>query len=126
MKLDDDLSKRTIEFVNRFKLLKHQANTPNGFSATLFEDTKVDSKDLQYIFAIRGTEISDFVADIFDADMDLSIGQLPLNQYLDMIGFYAQCAKEFPSLKKPHSLIIVGHSLGGALAQLLIFSLVMI
>ena len=38
--LNDTLSKRTIDFVNRFKLLKHQPNTTSGFSATLFEDTK--------------------------------------------------------------------------------------
>ncbi|MGI7584783.1 hypothetical protein ACNF7N_09740 [Campylobacter coli] len=38
--LNDALSKRTIDFVNRFKLLKHQPNTTSGFSAILFEDTK--------------------------------------------------------------------------------------
>lgn len=34
--LNDALSKRTIDFVNRFKLLKHRPNTTSGFSATLF------------------------------------------------------------------------------------------
>lgn len=38
--LNDTLSKRTIEFVNRFRLLKHQPNTTSGFSATLFEDKR--------------------------------------------------------------------------------------
>ncbi|HFP7556479.1 TPA: lipase, partial [Campylobacter jejuni] len=38
--LNDTLSKRIIDFVNRFKLLKHQPNTTSGFSAILFEDTK--------------------------------------------------------------------------------------
>ena len=51
--LNDVLSKRTIDFVNRFKLLKHQPNTTSGFSATLFEDTKDNN---QKIIAIRGTE----------------------------------------------------------------------
>ena len=40
VKLDSKLSKRTITFTNRFKLLKHQENTSSGFSATLFEDTQ--------------------------------------------------------------------------------------
>ncbi|EDP3948228.1 methyltransferase [Campylobacter jejuni] len=38
--LNDTLSKRIIDFINRFKLLKHQPNTLSGFSAILFEDTK--------------------------------------------------------------------------------------
>ncbi|AJC92578.1 hypothetical protein CSUB8523_1068 [Campylobacter subantarcticus LMG 24377] len=40
--LNDALSKRTIDFVNRFKLLKHQPNTTSGFSATLFYDKEKD------------------------------------------------------------------------------------
>ncbi len=37
-------------------MLIHQPNTHSGFSATLFKDTKADSKDLEYTLAIRGTE----------------------------------------------------------------------
>ncbi|AJC90750.1 hypothetical protein [Campylobacter subantarcticus] len=40
--LNDALSKRTIDFVNRFKLLKHRPNTTSGFSATLFYDKEKD------------------------------------------------------------------------------------
>ncbi|AJC92588.1 hypothetical protein CSUB8523_1078 [Campylobacter subantarcticus LMG 24377] len=67
--LNDALSKRTIDFVNRFKLLKHQPNTTSGFSATLFGEKRkqIDSKTkekiytseydyINYIFAIRGIE----------------------------------------------------------------------
>ncbi|MDU2360866.1 MAG: hypothetical protein E7D75_07940, partial [Campylobacter concisus] len=36
----DNLSKRTKNFTSRFRLLKHQKNDDEGFSATLFEDTK--------------------------------------------------------------------------------------
>ena len=50
--LNDTLSKRTIDFVNRFKLLKHQPNTTSGFSATLFEDKEKD----KFIVGFRGTE----------------------------------------------------------------------
>lgn len=56
--IDATLSLRTINFVNRFKLLHHisQENSfsDSGFSATLFYDTQ--AKD--YIFAIRGTEFN--------------------------------------------------------------------
>ncbi|WP_143429108.1 lipase family protein [Helicobacter sp. TUL] len=38
--------------------------------------------------------------------------------------FYKSCAKEYPEITKPKSLNIVGHSLGGCLAQLLNFFLV--
>ena len=51
--LDSKLSKRTITFTNRFRILAHQENTSSGFSATLFEDTEDNN---QKIFAIRGTE----------------------------------------------------------------------
>ena len=89
VKLDSKLSKRTITFTNRFRILKHQKNTDSGFSATLFEDTE-DNK--QKIFAIRGTEFpSGFSDDVLDADADLAQGRLPSNQYIDMIKFYVEC-----------------------------------
>lgn len=40
-----------------------------------------------------------------------------------MINFYESCAKEYPQIKEKDSLILTGHSLGGALAQLLVLSL---
>ncbi|WP_251825173.1 hypothetical protein [Campylobacter jejuni] len=108
--LNDALSKRTIDFVNRFKLLKHQPNTTSGFSATLFEDTEDNN---QKIIVIRGTEpTSNFGIDILDADVDLALGKVPYNQYLDMIKFYSECVKEFPNIIKDKGLVIVGHSLG--------------
>ncbi|MGM8974319.1 hypothetical protein ACTFDJ_01100 [Campylobacter jejuni] len=108
--LNDALSKRTIDFVNRFKLLKHQPNTTSGFSATLFGDTKDNN---QKIIVIRGTEpTSNFSVDILDADVDLASGKVPNNQYLDMIKFYSECVKEFPNITKNNGLIIIGHSLG--------------
>ena len=92
VKLDSKLSKRTITFTNRFKLLKHQENTSSGFSATLFKDTQADSKDSEYILAFRGTEFpSGFSDDVLDVDADLANSKLPSNQYIDMIKFYTQC-----------------------------------
>ena len=48
----DTLSQRTINFVNRFKLLAHQPNTEYGFSATIFYDTI----NANYVIAFRGTK----------------------------------------------------------------------
>ena len=123
VKLDSKLSKRTITFTNRFKLLKHQENTSSGFSATLFKDTQADSKDIEYILAFRGTEFpSGFSDDVLDADADLANSKLPSNQYIDMIKFYTQCIAD-KHITESTPLIVVGHSLGGALAQLLTLSL---
>ncbi|MWV62938.1 hypothetical protein DCO58_01520 [Helicobacter saguini] len=115
--LKDSLSKDTIDFTNRYRLLHHQENTSSGFSATLFEDTQ-DSN--QKIFAIRGTEaMSDFLNDVIYADMNLMFGKLATNQYLDMLRFYNECVEKYPNITKPKNLNVVGHSLGGCLAQLL-------
>ena len=118
-----DLTDRTIKFTNRFKLLKHQENTSSGFSATLFKDTQADSKDSEYILAFRGTDFpSGFSDDVLDADADLANSKLPSNQYIDMIKFYTQCIVD-KHITESTPLIIIGHSLGGALAQLLTLSL---
>ena len=117
--LDFPISARTKIFTNRFRILAHQKNTDSGFSATLFEDTE-DNK--QKIFAIRGTEPSDWEKDIVDADMDLMFDKLPSNQYIDMIKFYAECIAD-KHITEFTPLVIVGHSLGGCLAQLLTLSL---
>ncbi len=53
----DKLSQRTINFVNRFKLLAHQPNTASGFSATLFYDTQKD----RFVVGFRGTEWKHFL-----------------------------------------------------------------
>ena len=120
VKLDSKLSKRTITFTNRFRILAHQENTSSGFSATLFEDTEDNN---QKIFAIRGTEFpSGFSNDVLDADANLALSSLPSNQYIDMIKFYTQCIVD-KHITESTPLTIVGHSLGGALAQLLTLSL---
>ena len=114
-----ELSDRTITFANRFQLLSHKPNTKSGFSATLFKDTKADSKDLEYILAIRGTEDS---KDKFEADVSLLGGFIPKKQYLDMLDFYGECIEK-SYITESTPLIVVGHSLGGALVQLLALSL---
>ncbi|AQQ59232.1 lipase [Helicobacter bilis] len=118
--LHDTLSKRTIAFTNRFRILAHQENTSSGFSATLFEDTEDNN---QKIFAIRGTEFpSGFFDDVLDSDANLVLSSLPSNQYIDMLKFYCACIDE-KHVTESTPLIIVGHSLGGCLAQLFTLSL---
>ncbi|RDU58795.1 lipase, partial [Helicobacter sp. MIT 14-3879] len=119
--LTHHLSPRTKFFTSRFKLLHHQPNTTSGFSATLFEDTQDNN---QKILSIRGTEFpSGIFNDIAEADVSLALDSLPNHQYIDMLKFYCECVDKYPSLHKDNNLIIVGHSLGGALAQMLTLSL---
>ena len=121
-------------FFERYDLLDHCSNTESGFSATLFgekrKQTNKETKEISYtseygyinyVLAIRGTEPSN-MGDI-NADMNLTIGKIPKKQYEDMLNFYIQCKTKYPNITKPKSLNIAGHSLGGALAQMLTLSL---
>ena len=117
------LSLRTKNFVNRFKLLHHVSLesffSQSGFSATLFYDTKATSKDLKYIFAIRGSnDENDIITDFKDIFASKSN---PKAQYFDMLLFYKDCIKQ-GYIQETTPLVIVGHSLGGALAQLFALS----
>ncbi len=123
------------QFFSRYDLLKHCPNTDSGFSATLFGEKRkqIDSKTkeksytseygyINYILAIRGTEMSSF-KDLFVADASLAIGSIPKAQYDDMLNFYETCIKDYPQIKEKDSLTITGHSLGGCLAQLFALSI---
>ena len=118
-----ELSQRTKNFVNRFKLLHHTSLesffSQSGFSATLFYDTKATSKDSEYIFAIRGSnDANDIITDLKDIFASRSN---PKEQYFDMLLFYQDCIKQ-RYITKSTPLIVVGHSLGGCLAQLFALS----
>ena len=109
----DNLSKRTKNFTSRFRLLKHQKNNGLGFSATLFEDTKDNSKK---ILTFRGTEITpgDLIADI-----ELTINEIPI-QVNSLINFFLD--NVIPILKEGEKINICGHSLGGYLTQICAFT----
>ena len=109
----DNLSKRTKNFTSRFRLLKHQKNNGLGFSATLFEDTKDNSKK---ILTFRGTEITpgDLIADI-----ELTINEIPI-QVNSLINFFLDSV--IPILKEGEKINICGHSLGGYLTQICTFT----
>ena len=89
-----------------------------GFHACLFQDR--ESKE--YTLAIRGSfDSKDYVeADFWHLLINSTI---PFDYYNDMLNFYEQCIEKYPNLKQSKSLNIVGHSLGGALAQMLTLSL---
>ena len=108
-----NLSKRTKNFTSRFRLLKHQKNNGLGFSATLFEDTKDNSKK---ILTFRGTEITpgDLIADI-----ELTINEIPI-QVNSLINFFLDSV--IPILKEGEKINICGHSLGGYLTQICAFT----
>ncbi|WP_411710169.1 lipase family protein, partial [Helicobacter trogontum] len=61
--------------------------------------------------------------DLFVADASLAIDSIPKAQYDDMINFYETCASNYPQIKEKDSLTLTGHSLGGALAQMLVLSI---
>ena len=109
----DNLSKRTKNFTSRFRLLKHQKNDDEGFSATLFEDTKDNNKR---ILAFRGTEIT--LGDLY-ADAQLTTNRIT-NQATSLIYFFMD--NVIPILKEGEKINICGHSLGGYLTQICAFT----
>lgn len=78
---------------------------PNGFSATAFQD-----KNGNIIIAYRG---SDGVTDI-KSDLEMVNGTKVPEQFEQAQEFYEEIRAEYPDAK----IILTGHSLGGALSQL--------
>ncbi|MDU2360709.1 MAG: Mbeg1-like protein, partial [Campylobacter concisus] len=103
----------TKNFTSRFRLLKHQKNDDEGFSATLFEDTKDNNKR---ILAFRGTEITP--GDL-NADAQLATNYIP-TQVTSLIYFFMDYV--LPILKEGEKINICGHSLGGYLTQACAFT----
>lgn len=104
-------------FFEKYDLLKHCPNTESGFSATLFQNKETK----EYTLAIRGTEPSD-TGDL-KTDARMALGYIPQGQYNDMLRFYNQCKAKYPAMTESKSLNIAGHSLGGALTQMLALSI---
>ena len=113
-------------FFSRYDLLIHQPNTESGFSATLFKDTKADSKDSEYTLAIRGTEfkleqIKDIINDYYIGTNNDDLDKV-IEQYFDMLLFYEEIIKPLMQEKGVMRINVVGHSLGGYLTQLFALS----
>ncbi|EOX7402851.1 hypothetical protein ACPV6K_001850 [Campylobacter coli] len=113
-------------FLKKYDILIHQPNIESGFSATLFKDTKADSKDSEYILAIRGTEfkldqIQDLLNDYYIGTNNNDMSRV-VEQYFDMLFFYEETLKPLLQEKSIAKINVTGHSLGGYLTQLFALS----
>ena len=120
LKLKGDMTPTQVKnFFEKYELLDYypKFDTKNnrqkeGFHACLFQDK--ESKE--YTLAIRGSfDSADYTTDFVNLLKDSTI---PFEYLHAMILFYESCAKQYPEITKPKSLNIVGHSLGGCLAQI--------
>lgn len=120
-KLTYHLSPRTKYFTSRFKLLHHQPNTSiSGYSHTLFKDTQAkDIKDT-YILSFRGTETrgAEIFKDMVLTDGFIAIG-VAIPQIISLVQFKNEVLKTIQKDigDSTYQLNVVGHSLGGHLAQ---------
>lgn len=102
--------------VKHFKLLAHinenHAVSKCGFRASLFQDQI--SKD--FILAIAGSDLRPLKFDFRDVISDFLLlnGKIPKKQFNSLCEFYTLIKNKFCFDK----IILVGHSLGGHLAQL--------
>ena len=118
---------QTKRFFDKYDLLDFYPKFDNknnkqqkGFHACLFQD-KESKESKEYTLAIRGSfDSKDYVeADFLNL---LARSSVPKDYFEKMLNFYYQCAEKYPAITKPKSLNVVGHSLGGCLAQLFALS----
>ena len=115
------LSPRTKYFTSRFEILHHQPNTSmSGYSHTLFQDTQAKDINDAYILSFRGTEIrgAELFKDIVLTDGSIAIG-VAIPQIISLVKFKKEVLKTIEKDIKDsiYKLNVVGHSLGGHLAQ---------
>ena len=115
------LSPRTKYFTSRFKMLHHQPNTSmSGYSHTLFQDTQAKDINDAYILSFRGTEARgvEIFKDIVLTDGSIAIG-VAIPQIISLVKFKKEVLKTIEKDIKDsiYKLNVVGHSLGGHLAQ---------
>ena len=110
-------------FFERYDLLEHCPNTESsGFSATFF----YNKESKEYTLAIRGTEfkleqIQDLLNDYYIGTNNSDMNRV-IEQYFDMLLFYEETLKPLLQEKGIARINVVGHSLGGYLAQLFALS----
>ena len=115
-------------FNSKFETIKSSPeNSSSGFQAKLFKDKSTGD----YILSVRGTEFNPFsnpietYKDLLKADGDLAFNNTPNSQVGDMVKFINELTKKedehgnaiTPIIKQEDNIAIVGHSLGGTLAQ---------
>ena len=93
----------------------------SGFQAVLYKNIKTG----EYILSVRGTQMTQ-MGDLL-ADIELAFNGTPHSQIGDMVEFINELKKETkdkdgntvsPIIKQEDNITIVGHSLGGTLAQI--------
>ncbi|HED6595324.1 Mbeg1-like protein [Campylobacter coli] len=99
-------------FSQRYEVQFHQPNTTSGFSATLFYNKQKD----EFIVGFRGTETDNFIGLVQDIVQDITLSLNGNLQSSPLLEFLEQVDKIIKNENK--SIIFVGHSLGGYLAQM--------
>lgn len=102
-------------------MLHHQPNTSiSGYSHTLFKDTQAKDINDAYILSFRGTETRgvEIFKDIVLTDGSIAIG-VAIPQIISLVKFKKEVLKTIEKDIKDsiYKLNVVGHSLGGHLAQ---------
>ncbi|MCV3474396.1 hypothetical protein L8X33_08495, partial [Campylobacter sp. CNRCH_2014_2849] len=113
------LSPRTKNFVSRYEVIEHVKNTNiSGYSHTVFKDTS--KNDNTYILAFRGTETggTQLLKDAFFTDGFIAL-RLGIPQVVSLMNYSDEVLK---IIREKHGsdnfkIDVVGHSLGGHLAQ---------
>lgn len=113
------LSPRTKNFVSRYEVIDHVKNTNiSGYSHTVFKDTS--KNDNTYILAFRGTETggTQLLKDAFFTDGFIAL-RLGIPQVVSLMNYSDEVLK---IIREKHGsdnfkIDVVGHSLGGHLAQ---------
>lgn len=107
---------RFDEFIARYQVIYHQPDELNGFSATLF----FDSKESKYVAAFRGTNglIDVALADVFLAlgfdELDQSGQRSSISTFFENAGLIDSNGQIHPQYAG--NVDFVGHSLGGHLS----------
>lgn len=110
-----------IDFAKNYEVIDHinESNKESkmGFRATLFRDIREN----KYILGIAGTDAPNFNPFKIDwkdigTDVSLTLRKLPKKQYDSMINFYFTL-KQSGKITDTTPIVVVGHSLGGCLAQ---------
>ena len=124
-KLETTSDQRDNFSKNFIKIKSSEEDSLSGFQATLYKNIKTG----EYILSVRGTEVDQGIdqmkKDAFEADGELAFKNMPNSQVGDMVKFINELTKKedehgnaiTPIIKQEDNIAIVGHSLGGTLAQ---------
>lgn len=112
-----------LNFAKHYEVIDHinekDRESKGGFRSTLFRDVRNN----EYILALAGTDAPNAPShDKIDwrdigTDASLTLRKLPKKQYDSMINFYFTL-KQSGKIAHNTPIVVVGHSLGGYLAQL--------